>query len=99
MIISNMLVDMVSRQTQFDPSIPEHRRIAALYLKDRSWRHTRVRFMVQYPYTNLVTMITTKLALYYTSAEFFQLYEDGIPDMYVPQMSNCDLALHGAVMG
>lgn len=79
-MISQQLIDLMGKFTEFDPSNAEHRRLAAVYLKSRSWAHTDTRFVVSKPYTNVVTLITTKLATYYSSLEFKDLYETAVTD-------------------
>ena len=68
--------DIQPTAIHFDVSNKEHRRLAMQYLNTRAWKHTNVRFFIDRGYTNIVTMITTKLALYYTNREFA---DDSLP--------------------
>lgn len=78
-MITQFMASVLAHYVKFDASDEHHRRLAAEYLQTRSWKHTQTRFIVQYPFTNVVTMLTTKMALYYTSKEFTDLYEHTAP--------------------
>jgi hypothetical protein len=72
----NVILAIVkSNIVHFDPSNAEHRKLAAVYFKNRSWKHTLTRFSVEYPFSNVVTMMSMKLTAYYTSAEFPTLFD------------------------
>lgn len=60
----------IKQYVQFNPNNNEHRKIAATFLKTQSWKHTNVRFIVERPFVDVVTCITTKLAKYYAEKEF-----------------------------
>ena len=79
-MITQFMASVLSHYVKFDASNAEHRRLAAEYLQTRSWKHTQTRFIIQFPFTNVVTMLTTKIALYYTSKEFTDLYENAPED-------------------
>lgn len=64
------IVRVTANQVFFDPANPEHRKIAATHIATHSWRHTNLRFYVEQPFTNVVSMITMKMAQYYTDREF-----------------------------
>jgi len=72
---SKILSQVGNNYVHFDPSNTEHRRLAAIYVNTRSWKHTNTRFEVEFPYTNIITMITTKLAVYYANAEFNYIHD------------------------
>jgi hypothetical protein len=76
MLNSSVLASIESSWVRFDPSIPEHRESAYTYLKTRSWKHATIRFVVDYPFSNIVTQITTQLSQYYTDKEFASVSND-----------------------
>jgi hypothetical protein len=76
-MLHSAIVSVIKTNVHFDPSNPTHRLNVAKYLKTRSWKHSAERFMIEPPFTNVVTMCTTKLALYYAFNEFTDLH-DGI---------------------
>lgn len=67
---SYLFNNSITQRVQFNPENPEHRKIVATYLKTQSWKHTKIRFMIERPYTDVVTCVTSKLARYYAEKEF-----------------------------
>jgi hypothetical protein len=59
-----------AQYTIFDPSNREHRTIVYEFLRTKSWRHTNVRFVLERSYSDVIRMITEKLADYYMKNEF-----------------------------
>ena len=57
-------------EVEFEPSNSEHRRLYALFLKNRSWSHSPIRFITRPSYGIDKGVIDRKLLEYYTNKEF-----------------------------
>lgn len=55
---------------QFDPKKSEHRESFNNFLKNNSWKDTKLRFILEHPYVDIPSMIHNKLINYYLSREF-----------------------------
>lgn len=56
--------------TVFDPSDRQHRQWYSNFVREGTWGHCPVRFVVPDDHGNLVTMIQRKLVEYYVKQEF-----------------------------
>ena len=57
-------------EVEFEPGNPEHRRLYALFLKNRSWGHSPIRFITTPSYGIDKGVMDRKLLEYYTNIEF-----------------------------
>ena len=64
------LAALVRPQVMFDPTNKDHRKWAASFIKNRSWRECPVRFLVNDNSLELVNVIQRQLVQYYTNKEF-----------------------------
>lgn len=69
-MLSSELNRLTANRVYFDPQNPDHRQIVAKYMVTRSWKHTDTRFFIEQPYSNVVSLVTAKLAEYYAEKEF-----------------------------
>lgn len=54
----------------FSPENREHRKLYSEFLRTRSWSHCPVRFAVEAPYYDAMSMIKEKLIQFYMHREF-----------------------------
>jgi hypothetical protein len=67
----SFILDMHVRPTVFfDANNKDHRREYANFLKYRGWSRCPVQFYLDSDYPDVLTMVQTKLAAYYTESEF-----------------------------
>ena len=64
------LAKQVRPEVEFDTNNSEHRRLYALFLKNRSWGHSPIRFITKPSYGIDKGVIDRKLLEYYTNREF-----------------------------
>lgn len=60
----------IKPQVVFDPANKQHRKIYSTYVQTGKWEENAPKFILDFPYTNLMDMMTTKIAKYYVSKEF-----------------------------
>lgn len=75
MASASVLATKVRPEVEFDPSNAEHRKLYGLFLKNRSWRHSPIRFITRPSYGIDKGVIDRKLLEYYTKAEFSSSHE------------------------
>lgn len=66
------LATIVRPQVVFDPTNKDHRKWAADFIKNRSWRGCPVRFMVDDNSYDISNVMQRQLVQYYTDNEFKQ---------------------------
>jgi hypothetical protein len=67
----NSLLDSRTRPTVlFNVANPEHRRIAWVFLKNRSWKDSPVLFALPEGETTVATLISREMAVFYSDREF-----------------------------
>lgn len=59
-------------ETIFDPGVKEHRLAYSNFLKIKSWKDSKFRFILEDDHIDVVGSINSKLLNYYISKEFDQ---------------------------
>lgn len=56
---------------KFDVTNKDHRRFAAEFFKNHTWKNCPVQFFIDPAYDDLVTMITDQMLTFYSKQEFY----------------------------
>ena len=70
MATASVLATKVRPEVEFDPTNSEHRKLYGLFLKNKSWRHSPIRFITRPSYGIDKGVIDRRLLEYYTNKEF-----------------------------